>query len=158
MNHMKRRIWLWVGSSLLLLIGLTYAATSVAAYQAVAYVCENTGSSYGYHLWPGGYRTDTWSRQSPLEICLTSAQPGLRIEHRWSRCSNMGTTILGNHISFADGRVGGMVRLHDAEMQVWLDHHSRADAINLYEFFRTATLDQSTGRAEAIEEEVQRYE
>ncbi len=153
---MRRKRWVLLTAGLLFLAILPFAGTSVEAYRTVTYVSETTGSMYGYHLWPGGLRTAAWSRTSPLESYLAS-HLDRPVEQRWSRCSDMGTTISGKHTSFADGPVGGMVRLRTADLQSWIDHHSQGEVVALYEFMRTAQPEASSRRANGILDEVRTY-
>lgn len=154
---MSRRTAVWIGATVLLL-AVVYAATSVEAYHTVAYVCNNTGSRFGYRLWPGGVKTGSWSSKSPLEDYLGAAKLDRPIQHRWFRSADMGTTILGKNISFRDGPVGGMVLLSKKDLQIWMQHHSRSDIVGLYDFLCAARPKESWKRAEQIQEEVRRYD
>jgi len=156
-ERMKRRFWIWTASLVLLILGFGYVATSVEAYTSVAYICENTGSRYGYHLWPGGFKTSEWARKSFLESFLVESRPKTGIQHRWSRCAYMGTTIFGNHISFADGPLGGMAYLSQADLAKWMEHHSQAEVVGLYDFLCKSNREESRKRVDEIRRELYPY-
>ncbi|MBS1717815.1 MAG: hypothetical protein JSS72_08805 [Armatimonadetes bacterium] len=155
---MKRRIAARVGASLVGLLALGYFLTSVQVYRAVGFMDENTGSSYGYHLWPGRFKTDSWSRKSRLETYLESAHLGRPIEHRWSRAADTGRTALGWSISFSNFGPRGMMYLHnDEDMKAWMNHHSREEIIGLYDFMRTHSRAEGVDRGFEIWREVYSY-
>jgi hypothetical protein len=152
---MTRRVrtWLAVGAGIAV---LTFIATVTPAYQTVAYVSETTGSTYGYHLWPGGFKTAQSSHVSAFEKYV-AAHLHEPVRQRWTRCANMGTTIFEDNISFADEPGGGMVYLKAANLERWMNHHTEKEILGLYQFLLTADYVQSRKRADEVLEEVDGY-
>ncbi len=76
---------------------------SFNAYTVYAYVCENTGSRRGHHLWFFGLKTSEWYYQSPLELFMQQTHPD-QLEHRWMSYAGTGKNIFGQSMSYGHGK------------------------------------------------------
>jgi len=57
-----------------------------------AFKCENTGSEYGYTVWPGMVRKDAWSKTSALEAFIRQRYPS-EFTNRWVSYEGTGRNV-----------------------------------------------------------------
>ncbi len=104
------------------------------------YVCENTGSRYGYRVWWNGARARDWYRVSPLEEFMKAEFPGV-LKHRWTSYNGTGKNFYGSSISFGHGAPGAALNLKDETARAWIAHHTKQEVRALYDTLASGDRD-----------------
>ncbi len=99
-----------------------------------AFICENTGSRYGFTKWRYGGQTGNWYRMSPLEDFMKRNHPE-RLTHRWTSYAGTGRTLLGVNVSFGHGRPGPILFLDNEVLAQYMAKISDTEKLRLYETF-----------------------
>jgi hypothetical protein len=114
-----------------------------------AFICENTGSRYGYTEWRSGGRTANWYKASPLEEFLKEKHPE-KLQHRWTSYAGTGKNIFGKSLSWGHGRPGPIKYVDMLVMQTYFAKISDAQKLQLYEEFASGDLEKAKLAAYAI--------
>jgi hypothetical protein len=99
-----------------------------------AFICENTGSRYGFTKWRYGGQTGKWYQMSPLEDFMKRNHPD-RLIHKWTSYAGTGKTLLGRNVSFGHGRPGPILFLDNKVLAEYLGRISDTEKLRLYEMF-----------------------
>jgi hypothetical protein len=146
------RLWHWLAA--LGVLGVAAAlALPVVVYTDVAYVCENTGSKYGYREGPFGGVSERWYKASPLESFIERESPRTLV-HRWTKYRGTGRNFLGRPTAFGHGSPGGMFGVSHERLAEWIARHDEAEVVALYDELRTTPPGQTRAVVERIEHEL----
>jgi hypothetical protein len=138
------------------LCGIGLLAYGVPVATDYAYVCENTGSRYGYRVWWTGARANDWYKPSPLEDFMRAEYPGV-VRHRWTSYAGTGKNVVGESISFGHGAPGPAYRLTRLDMATWISRHSRDEVRALYDTLASGNRAAAGSMIDQIEREVDDY-
>jgi hypothetical protein len=99
-----------------------------------AFICENTGSRYGFTKWRHGGQTGNWYQMSPLEDFMKRNHPD-RLTHKWTSYAGTGKTLFGRNVSFGHGRPGPILFLDNRSFTEYMAKIPDAEKLRLYETF-----------------------
>ncbi|HSU55621.1 MAG TPA: hypothetical protein VLT36_16315 [Candidatus Dormibacteraeota bacterium] len=116
----------------IVLISSFVALLSVPIRTDWAFVCENTGSRYGYTEWKTGARTANWFKQSPLETFMARSHPD-RLQHRWTSYAGTSKNLLGRNLSYVHGFPGPIFGIPDEVVALGLTRMSDDQKLAVYE-------------------------
>jgi hypothetical protein len=109
----------------------------------VAFICENTGSRYGFTVWRIGGKTANWYKASPLEEFMKQKHPD-KLQHQWTSYAGTGKNIFGQNLSFGHGLPGHILQVDNRLMEMYLAKISDEEKFSLYQ--KLASGDKDTAR------------
>jgi hypothetical protein len=107
-----------------------------------AFICENTGSRYGYIQWRSGKQTGNWYKASPLEKFMKEKHPE-KLQHRWTSYAGTGKDIFGKSLSWGHGFPGPIKYLDMRIMETYFAKISGTEKLQLYEEFASGDLEKA---------------
>lgn len=123
----------------------------VQTHRDWGFLCETTGSRYGYRQWLGVVKTGSWRQVSLLESRITEALPD-GVAYRWVSYRGTGFNVYGHRIRNQHGSPGPMIRLSVAVLNAWVERHTVVEALTLYHVFRDGTEDEVLAQVEAMDD------
>lgn len=139
-----------------ILVGVALGIWPVSVSRAKTFVCDITGSRYGYRTYPLGIVVNRWSRLSPLE--QWARDRGIQPAHRWRCVASTGKNLFGSSVEFGCGPVIGAANVSFPKQQAWIERHSEVQVKELMDYFAKPTgMDKSNERAEQVNREAEGF-
>ena len=119
------------------------------AYTDRAFICENTGSRYGYREWFFGVHTREWSKTSELDRFM-QAKHSDQLSHRWNSYQGDGHSLLDTMLSRGHGRPGPILMLRPGMLDTHVASLTDQEKLALYQLFSSTNKTAIRDKVEMI--------
>lgn len=114
-----------------------------------SFICDVTGSRYGYTEWFFGGRTSNWYEKTELEKFVEEKHP-TELQHRWSTQGNTGKDIFGRNIVFRCGPRPPLLRLSPPLIADYCFKASDKEKFETYQSLLHANRQEAENIADSI--------
>lgn len=104
------------------------------AYRDWCFICQNTGSQYGYREWFFGYKSNEWTKKSELENFISAHHKDL-FKNEWVSYAGTGKNIFGISVSFGHGRPSNIAFMDINDLNDYVKSLNQNERLELYKIF-----------------------